>query len=451
MKRRISLILWIVVALVAVKLTLNLHPWNRKAIVDHDVVFYYGYLPATFIYHDWSFKFADNPSFSGKVWSLPLADGNRVQKMTMGLAFLYAPFFFMAHAYTLLTGGVADGYSVTYQGALVWAGLFYYILGLFLVRKILSRWFEDWVVACVIVILGLGTNLFNYATWDGAMSHGYSFCLFAGTLLVFQKWITGTNWWLTILLGLCAGLIVLIRPTNILFVIFLALLFWFQEIPFSEKLRFLRALRWKWVLLVGSGLLVWLPQLAYWKMNTGHWFFYSYIGEPFFFSRPQILNGLFSYRKGWLVYTPVMIFSLVGICLLRNRVKTFFWPVLITIGLAIYVIYSWWCWWYGGSFGSRAMIEFYVVLSIPLAAFIHTVFQKKRNWLLKSLTSVILVFLVWLNLFQTTQYRGQVIHFDSMSKKAYWSVFLKNKKPENYQELLIPADAGETLQRSTKN
>jgi hypothetical protein len=32
----------------------------------------------------------------------------------------------------------------------------------------------------------------------------------------------------------------------------------------------------------GSGLLVWLPQLAYWKMNTGHWFFYSYIGEPFF-------------------------------------------------------------------------------------------------------------------------------------------------------------------------
>jgi presenilin-like A22 family membrane protease len=106
---------------------------------------------------------------------------------------------------------------------------------------------------------------------------------------------------------------------------------------------------------------------------------------------------------------------------------------------------------YGGSFGSRAMIEFYVVLSIPLAAFIHTVFQKKRNWLLKSLTSVILVFLVWLNLFQTTQYRGQVIHIDSMSKKAYWSVFLKNKKPENYQELLIPADAGETLQRSTKN
>ena len=96
MGRKYTIIIWLLISLFAVKTTLNLKPWDRKTIIDQDIIFYYGYLPATFIYHDWSFRFPDRPGFTGKVWSLPLPNGNRVQKMSMGLAYMYAPFFAIA-------------------------------------------------------------------------------------------------------------------------------------------------------------------------------------------------------------------------------------------------------------------------------------------------------------------------------------------------------------------
>lgn len=439
MKQKTSILIWLLVSLFVVKTTFNLEPWNRKTIIDQDVIYYYGYLPATFIYHDWSFKFPDKPGFTGKVWSLDTPNGKRVQKMSMGLAFLYAPFFAIAHAYTLVTGGVANGYSPNYQISLVFAGLFYFILGLFIVGKILFQYVNDYITALVILTIGLGTNLYNYATWEGAMSHVYSFFLFALTYLIFIRWLDKPGVLKTILLGLCAGSIVLIRPTNLLFLLFLALLFFFQTKPFAEKKQFLLRLKWKWALLIGSAFLIWIPQFIYWKMNTGHWLYYSYMGEPFYFTHPHIMNGLFSYRKGWLIYTPVMTFAIFGIFILRDKLKSFFLPLVITLPLTIYVTFSWWCWWYGGSFGSRPMIEFYVMMSIPLAAFF--VWISRRHFVFKVLVGVLIIFCIGLNLFQTQQYRSSLLHWDSMSKKEYWAIWGTTDWPPNYSEMLIPTDA----------
>jgi hypothetical protein len=427
---------------------MNLKPWERKAIIDQDVIYYYGYLPATFIYHDWSFMFPDQPGFTGKVWCLSLPDGRRIQKMSMGLAYLYAPFFAMAHFYTLVTGGVSNGYSPNYQEALIWSGLFYFILGLFLLHLILSRYFPDGITAIVILIIGLGTNLFNYASWEGAMSHVYSFFLFALTFLLFIRWMESPRFWKTFWLGICAGLIVLIRPTNILFLMFLTLLFFFQDKSKAQKIHFLLNLKTKWLLLIGGFFVVWIPQFIYWKMNTGHWLFYSYVGEPFYFNHPQIVNGLFSYRKGWLIYTPVMSLALIGIFFLRDRLRMFFLPTLITAILTIYVIFSWWCWWYGGSFSARALVEFYVMLSIPLAAFLKWTFRQRIVFRL--LTGALLVFFIWLNLFQSQQYRSTLLHWDSMSKKAYWAIWGKTNWPSDYQEILIPTDAEKARKGETE-
>lgn len=448
MRRKYSIIIWLLVSLFTVKTTVNLEPWNRKAIIDQDIIFYYGYLPATFIYHDWSFTFPDKPGFTGKVWSLPLPNGNRIQKMSMGVAYLYAPFFGVAHGYTLATGGVANGYSPNYQKSLVWAGVFYFILGLFLLHLILLRYFSDEITAIVILSIALATNLFNYATWDGAMSHVYSFFLFALVFHLFLLWKESPRFWNTLFLGFCTGLIVLVRPTNLVFFMFLVLLFFFQDKPFAKKLQFLMDLKAKGLLLISGFFLVWIPQFVYWKMNTGHLMYYSYQNEPFFFGHPQIINGLFSYRKGWLIYTPVMTLALAGIFLLRDEVKTYFWPLLIAMVLAVYVTFSWWCWWYGGSFGSRPMIEFYVMLSIPFAAFLKWI--SRQRIVFKWLTGALLVGFIWLNLFQTRQYRSTLLHWDSMSKNAYWAIWGTTDWPKNYQEILIPTDAEKARKGETE-
>jgi hypothetical protein len=47
---------------------------------------------------------------------------------------------------------------------------------------------------------------------------------------------------------------------------------------------------------------------------------------------------------------------------------------------------------------------------------------------------------VGLNLFQTEQYRHAPIHWDSMSRDASRSVFLRRRSPEGHATLLQPPD-----------
>lgn len=439
MSKKISLIICLLVSFYYIKSTVDLTPWKIKKIIDQDVIFYYGYVPATFIYHDLSFSFPSRPGFKGAVWTVPLPNGKSIQKMTMGTAVLYTPFFWIAHLYTKLTGELADGYSMNYQIALIWAGVFYFILGLFLLRKILSQFFDDVVVALVLISLSIGTNLFNYAIWEGAMSHVYSFFMFSLALWAFLKWIKSPTYLITIVLGLAAGMIVLIRPTNATFILFMVLYFFFRNVSFKENWRFIIGLKWKMLVLVIAAILVCIPQLVYWKIYTGQFIFFSYQGEGFFFKNPQIINGLFSYTKGWFVYTPLMWLAVAGLIVMHGKVKEWLWPTLISVSISIYIIFSWWCWWYGGSFSARALVEFYVVMSFPLGAFFAFIIQ--RNFIIKGITTAVVVFLLWLNLYQSQQYRSSLLHWDSMSKKAYWGIWGRQSWPENYEQMLIHLDA----------
>jgi hypothetical protein len=185
-------------------------------------------------------------------------------------------------------------------------------------------------------------------------------------------------------------------------------------------------------------ILVFLPQLLFWKLNTGHWFFWSYNEEGFFFTKPEIIRGLFSYRKGWLLYTPMMIFGLAGIFLLRKRLKAFYLPILIFTVFNIYIIFSWWDWSYGGSFGARAMIDSYALFSISLAAFIETIWKSKRA--VKIGTFTLLSIMVFFNLFQTLQYKYGAIHYCEMSKESYWHSFGRLRADYEYFNLLEPLD-----------
>ena len=48
--------------------------------------------------------------------------------------------------------------------------------------------------------------------------------------------------------------------------------------------------------------------------------------------------------------------------------------------------------------------------------------------------------LVCLNIFQMEQYWRGILHWDSMTRDAYWSVFLRGRVPANYADLLSPPD-----------
>ena len=423
-----SLSLYIVLFTISILLWVDFSNkrWEDRKVIDWDIISYYGYLPATFIRHDLALDFmAKNEVSNGEVyWYETAENGGRVMKMTMGMAILYSPFFSIAHIYSQQAGEIANGFTYHYQKAIFLSALFYVMIGVIFLRLLLLKFYNERVTSIVILSIVFGTNLYNYITVDGAMSHAYNFSLITVFLYFSVKWHEQQKYRYTIILGLIGGLIILIRPVNILVFIFPLLYNVYSWKDFKTRVLFFLA---QWKQITGIALLVflcWIPQIIYWKLNTGDFLFYSYGEEKFFFSHPHIIEGLFSYRKGWLVYTPIMIFALMGIYSLFKLRKQLFLPVLIFVVLAMYATFSWWCWWYGGGFGIRPMIDFYALLALPMGALLQQVSDRKMMILSHALVPVFLFF-IYLNLLQIWQYKYCIIHYESMSKESYWLHYMK--------------------------
>ena len=415
--------------------------WHvEERVIFWDVKTYYVYLPAALIYKDlgMNFKESDPERFNPVIWVHPTAKGKYVSKMSMGLAFAYSPFFITAHALAGLLDYPQDGYSVPYKFMLVMSSAFYLLIGMFFLILTLRRWFSPLIVSLTLLGVTVGTNLFYYSTIEAAMSHAYSFALYAGFLYATVLWHEKPGLMRAMAIGLLAGWISLIRPTNLI-VLALPILWGLGDGRSLAKQWALFRQRYLHVAVMGIfGVLVWVPQLLYWHYTTGQWVYYSYGEERFFFLRPALADGLFSYRKGWLLYTPIMVLALAGIPLLWRKLRGAFWSILVFTVLNVYVVLSWWSWWYGGSFGLRAFIESYAFLALPMASLLHVLFMQ-RIWV-RLLTVVVFLLLVWHSIFQTMQYYYGSIHWDGMTREAYWDSFMRLRPSGEFYQLIRPPE-----------
>lgn len=449
-KRRLSVY---VVLLLAVSLVVFRSISLPTRALSWDVFGYYLYLPATFIYDDpglenpeWVDEVMEKYQPSATLYQLvDGVDGKKVIKYTSGLALLYSPFFFIAHWLAPALGYPADGFSLPYQLILSLGGILWAILGLIILRKLLIRLFDDRTTAITILLIGFGTNYFQLTAFDGTLlSHNFLFSLYAFLLYTTIRWHERPTHNRAFQMGLTCGLITLIRPSEI--VCLLIPLFWnagsWRQFIFRFKvmktninhvLSFLVP-----AIIVGS------IQFIYWKTTTGNWIFYSYDnpGEGFRFFPPYIFEFLFSYRKGWFVYTPVMLFALAGFYHLYKRSKAWNFAILAYVLLDLWIVSSWSCWWYaGGSFSARAMLPTYVLLALPLASLVEVVFLHRLRWLAAFFGLALIV----LNLFQTWQFETGIIDKERMTKDYYWAVFGKtNIDKDKLDELLL-------VERSTES
>lgn len=440
LNQSVSFYFYIIICITIIWTSLYIQRWNEAKVISWDIISYYAYLPATFIDKDLSLKFVYTPAQNPEstYWPLETPNGGRVIKTTMGLAILYSPFFFIAHQYASWFNYSTSGFSQPYEMFLCLSVIFYFIIGLWFLRKLIKLYFSDTVTALVLISVVLGTNLFYYTTTEAPLSHAYSFSLIAVFLFCSVKWLKTHLIKYAIIMGITGGLIILIRPVNILFLLF-PLLYGVYNIPtFLDKTKILWKLYKHIIIASILAFLIILPQLIYWKTFTGEWLFNSYIGETFYFDNPKIFKGLFGYRKGWLLYTPIMLLSLSGIYFLYKNYKDLFLPVFLFTVLNIYVVLSWWCWWYGGGYGHRAMIDSYAILALPMGAF-FTYFLSKKIMYKIGLAGLTILLIVH-NLFGTLQYRHGAIHWDSMTKEAYWSTFGSLELPNNWEELIQTPD-----------
>lgn len=423
--------------------------WNHygdageRGVIKWDVISYYAYLPATFIYGDVTLGFLDNPPEDfvndNKFWYYTMEDGSRVIRTSMGLSILYSPFFFIAHGLAPYFNLAPDGYSSIYQLFLVLSSLFYVMMGLMLLKRILLRFYSQTATAITLLLVALGTNLFFYTIHEGPMSHSYNFALLTLFLYLVIKWYEEPSNKRSILLGLVYGLIVLVRPSNVLVgILFLG---WGVRGPGAIRARILLLLKqYKMLLLmVFFFILPWIPQMIYWKSMTGSLFYNSYgpSGSSFFLNSPHIIDLLFSFRSGWYLYTPVMFTATLGLYFMGRKCKAGVWPLITLLVLQIYLLSCWWSWWNGGSFGLRSLVDIYGLMALPLAALIDASLNSKR--IIAIVTTAVLGFFIYVNQFQTIQYTQGIIHFIGNTKESYGLNFLRfNPNGRFWQLLSIP-------------
>jgi len=400
------------------------HYWqNERGVIDNDIVSYYGYLPSLFIYHDVTLNFAKD--YKGplhfKFWPVTAPNGGYYHKTTLGVAYCYAPFFLGANAYAHWFHYETGGYSRPYEVGLLISALFFFCIGLFYLRKILLLFFNDLITAIVILLTVFGTNFFYYITLEAVMSHSYSFTLISVFIYYSIKWQQSQKYSIALLLGISLGWMVIIRPNNLLIVLFLFLYDVKNSKEFFARIRLLLS-NYKQFLMIGIiMILFWIPQFIYWKTVTGEWFFFSYVDERFFFLKPHILEGLFGFRKGWFIYTPLMIFAMAGLLMTIKKLKQIALPVLIFMPLHIWIVFSWWCWWYGGGLSQRSMVDIYALLAIPLGIFINWLWQQKFP--VKIPVTLVMLCLFLLTSFYNIQYHYGGLNYHGMTKDAYFENF----------------------------
>lgn len=408
---------------------LFIRPYAKHNVIQHDVTSYYTYLPAAFIHKDiTSYDFvAKGKPF---VWVENHPEGFKHLKMTSGVALLWLPFFSVANLLTPnLDSDFIHGYEWPFQLSISIAALCYCLLGLWLLKRFLSEHVaaNHAVITCWLLLFG--SNLLYYTVVSPGMSHVYSFFLLCLLLDRTKNGVnSNTSWFSLFFIGLIFGWIVLIRPVNVLLVFGVLLV----QLSLGKRVQTSRILP---LMLYGAlgAVMICLPQLAYWYHVSGFPVLYSYGDEGFYLKLGNVFKGWFGFRKGAVWYSPVLLllaFTLIPF-VWKKLPKSTLSIIILTSGVFGAIVFSWWCWWYGGGFGARVLVEWYPLIAILLAWIVAKLWSK---WVFRVVALTLMVYSIYFS-WQANLSR---LHYDAMTPKAYAKLLYFNAKGINGADLFPP-------------
>ena len=434
---RISLILCFVsMTFIAFKFYPRWEKAGGESTLSWDAAGYYMYLPAVFIYKDLKkcgFKdsLLQKYQFASEFQQAYIHEksGNYVMKYASGLAVVSLPFFAVGHIWASISAIYpADGFSYPYQFSIGFGLFLVALLGMFFLRKILLRYYEDKTVAIILIVYAIGTNYINYAAVDQAMAHSTLFTVYAILIWYSIRFYETFAIKHAVCIGLLVGLATLIRPTELMSLL-LPLLWGMSSITdINTRLKTIVSHFNKYALAIICFLALAMIQPIYWKYVTGEWLVYSYGEQGFSWLRPHIYDYTFSYKSGWLRFAPMMILPFVGLWIFyKKRVNTI--PVIFFFLLSYYVVTAWDVWDYGG----RAMVQYYPILAFPFAALVEEANRKK---LYQYVLFPGMLLLAYINVWWVYHAHGGQVQALNLSRAYYWAKVGRWTADDNDKKLL---------------
>lgn len=372
---------------------------NLDHVIFSDGEGYYAYLPAYFIQQDPTYQstMKMEESYVGHPMNFfyvtEYKKGKYINKYFPGVALMQLPGFAFTSLALYVAGKPVTGYSRAYLLAFYLTSLIFAILGFWLFVRNIKIYIEknkiqlpDKIIYCLAGAIFFGTAIFYSLLAYPSFSHVYSFFLINALFFYFQQYQTEQKKTFLLYCGILLGLIFLVRPTNLIVVLFL--LFFFDS--FQSFWIFLKDLfNWKSVLflyVIVPFLLLCSVLLLVLKWQTGSFFAWSYRGESFNFNQLRLLQSWFSYRIGIFLHHPVLLICVPGIFILykSNLYKSIVWIIYFLI--SSYLISSWWCWDYESVFGHRGFSEHFLIFIFPLLYLYQFTRKKSVIWFLVGIT-----------------------------------------------------------------
>lgn len=315
--------------------------------------------------------------------------GRPINFAPIGSAVVWSPFYLAAHA--LVTNGVlrgpADGFSPAYTGAVAYGSSLLAIIGFLLAFHALKRFLgvTEGLSLTAVLAVWFGTPAFYYMTVAPAFAHAPS--IFAVSLL-FLLWLRarekdGVFDW--ILMGLCAGLAMLIREQGALFLIAPGLDLGLRLLKGDVKRSLERG-----VAVLGASGIVFAPQLLAYQALNGSFGPTQLVQRKMDFASPHFFDVLVSPGHGLLLWTPLLIVAFLG--LLRGVFRLGAVGVFLTAALLaqVYINGSVLSWHQAGAFGSRRFVDSSVLFAIGFAFGLMAVTPRAQK--------IVVALAIWWNL-----------------------------------------------------
>ncbi|HEX8221193.1 MAG TPA: glycosyltransferase family 39 protein [Chloroflexia bacterium] len=374
-------------------------PLVTHRIYASDEIQYFAYTHSLFFDRDFDFGneymhfYASNPDKFGAIYTdlyLKKEDltGLPINVAPIGTGLFWLPAYAVTHLFVTVANSLganvpADGYSQPYITAICLTSYLLGCAGLLLCYLISRRLFGKRVSAVGVAVTWLATPLVFYTVVAPPWSHATS--LFTVTLFLWY-WLrtrreTGRGWREWLALGLCAGLMMLVREQDALFLIVPGLevavrvVSQWRKSRLADRDALLRPVAG--LILMGvTASIVFIPQLVAYRAITGRFGPSRVVAGKFTWTSPNALNVLFSPEHGLVPWTPVVVVALLGLALLWRRDRLLAGALAVAFFVQVYIAGSFLTWQSAGSFGQRRFINSTAILVLGLVAVLSWVLAR---------------------------------------------------------------------------
>ncbi len=375
-----------------------INPWVRG-----DGVGYYAFARAPLIEHSFDFtRDYQNANSGFRARHLdevgqPLvvyrtATGRLDNHFSVGPAILWTPFLLLAHAGVLLARALgspvsADGFSSPYRITVALATAGFGFLSLLLAFRIARHYVEERWAALAAFSIWWASSLPVYVYFNPFWSHAHSAFTVALFLWYWHETRAGRSLAQWAVLALIAGLMLNVYYANTTVLAVLALeaipQYWsaFRRAshngPEPPRASSLLAAHGLFALLLFVSL---LPTFVTRYIVYGNAFESGYIPlRNWLWPSPALFSVLFSSNHGLLAWTPILIFSIVGLFLFSVRCPRIGVPFLAAF-VAFYILIACYPDWDGiSSYGNRFFVSLTPLFILGLAVFLERSSQLFRS------------------------------------------------------------------------